>query len=54
LRRTRLRIQRNNRYFEIAHAHGLGYEQYGREQAEVLVGCVISGVLPRNAARTHA
>jgi hypothetical protein len=25
---------------EIAHAHGLGYEQYGREQAEVLVDCV--------------
>ena len=26
---------------EIAHAHGLGYKQYGREQAEVLVDCVI-------------
>ena len=25
---------------ELAHAHGLGYEQYGREQAEVLVDCV--------------
>jgi hypothetical protein len=25
---------------ELAHAHGVGYEQYGREQAEVLVDCV--------------
>jgi hypothetical protein len=25
---------------EIAHAHGLGYAQYGRERAEVLVDCV--------------
>ena len=25
---------------ELAHALGLGYEQYGREQAEVLVDCV--------------
>ena len=25
---------------EIAHALGIGYEQYGREQAEVLVDCV--------------
>lgn len=30
---------------EIAHAHGLGYEQYGREQAEVLVDCVTYCVL---------
>jgi hypothetical protein len=25
---------------EIAHAHGVGYEQYGHERAEVLVDCV--------------
>ena len=25
---------------ELAHALGVGYEQYGREQAEVLVDCV--------------
>jgi hypothetical protein len=25
---------------ELAHAHGVGYQQYGREQAEVLVDCV--------------
>jgi N-terminal domain of anti-restriction factor ArdC len=25
---------------EAAHAHGLGYQQYGREHAEVLVDCV--------------
>ena len=25
---------------ELAHAHGLGYDRYGREQAEVLVDCV--------------
>src|SRR4051794_20887359 len=30
---------------ELAHAHGLGYEQYGREQAEVLVDCVTYCVL---------
>jgi antirestriction factor ArdC-like protein len=30
---------------EIAHAHGVGYEQYGREQAEVLVDCVTYCVL---------
>jgi hypothetical protein len=30
---------------EIAHAHGLGYEQYGREQAEVIVDCVTYCVL---------
>ena len=30
---------------ELAHAHGLGYEQYGREQAEVLVDCVTYFVL---------
>jgi hypothetical protein len=30
---------------EIAHAHGLGYEQYGRERAEVLVDCVTHCVL---------
>jgi hypothetical protein len=30
---------------EIAHAHGLGYEKYGREQAEVLVDCVTYCVL---------
>ena len=30
---------------EIAHAHGLGYEQYGRQQAEVLVDCVTYCVL---------
>ncbi len=29
----------------MAHAHGLGYEQYGREQAEVLVDCVTYCVL---------
>jgi hypothetical protein len=30
---------------ELAHAHSLGYEQYGREQAEVLVECVTYCVL---------
>jgi len=30
---------------ELAHAHGLGYEQHGREQAEVLVDCVTYCVL---------
>ena len=30
---------------ELAHAHGVGYEQYGREQAEVLVDCVTYCVL---------
>jgi N-terminal domain of anti-restriction factor ArdC len=30
---------------EIAHAHGVGYEHYGREQAEVLVDCVTYCVL---------
>jgi hypothetical protein len=30
---------------ELAHAHGLGYEHYGREQAEVLVDCVTYCVL---------
>ena len=30
---------------ELAHALGLGYEQYGREQAEVLVDCVTYCVL---------
>jgi hypothetical protein len=30
---------------ELAHAHGLGYAQYGREQAEVLVDCVTYCVL---------
>jgi hypothetical protein len=30
---------------ELAHAHGLGYEHYGREQAEVLVDCVTVCVL---------
>ncbi len=30
---------------ELAHAHGIGYEQYGREQAEVLVECVTYCVL---------
>jgi N-terminal domain of anti-restriction factor ArdC len=30
---------------ELAHAHGLGYEQYGRERAEVLVDCVTYCVL---------
>jgi len=30
---------------EIAHAHGLGYADYGREQAEVLVDCVTYCVL---------
>ena len=30
---------------ELAHAHGIGYEQYGREQAEVLVDCVTYCVL---------
>jgi hypothetical protein len=30
---------------EIAHAHGLGYTDYGREQAEVLVDCVTYCVL---------
>jgi hypothetical protein len=46
LRRTAPCIQRNSRYLhEIAHAHGLGYEHYGREQAEVLVDCVTYCVL---------
>jgi hypothetical protein len=27
------------RFHEIAHALGIGYEQYGREHAEVLVDC---------------
>jgi hypothetical protein len=31
--------------YEIAHAHGVGYEQYGRKQAEVLVDCVTYCVL---------
>jgi len=26
--------------YEIAHAHGLGYTDYGRERCEVLVDCV--------------
>ncbi|MCW3066445.1 MAG: hypothetical protein JWN32_3617, partial [Solirubrobacterales bacterium] len=30
---------------EVAHALGIGYEQYGREQAEVLVDCVTYCVL---------
>lgn len=30
---------------EIAHAHGLGYADYGRDQAEVLVDCVTYCVL---------
>ena len=30
---------------EVAHAHGVGYEQYGRKQAEVLVDCVTYCVL---------
>ena len=30
---------------ELAHAHGVGYEQYGRQQAEVLVDCVTYCVL---------
>jgi hypothetical protein len=30
---------------ELAHAHGLGYEQYGRERCEVLVDCVSYCVL---------
>ena len=30
---------------ELAHAHGVGYEQYSREQAEVLVDCVTYCVL---------
>jgi N-terminal domain of anti-restriction factor ArdC len=30
---------------EIAHAHGLGYTDYGRKQAEVLVNCVTYCVL---------
>jgi hypothetical protein len=30
---------------ELAHAHGLGYEQYTRAQAEVLVDCVTYCVL---------
>jgi hypothetical protein len=30
---------------ELSHAHGLGYEQYGPEQAEVLVDCVTHIVL---------
>jgi hypothetical protein len=30
---------------EIAHAHGLGYAQYGRDKAEVLVDCVTYCVL---------
>jgi hypothetical protein len=30
---------------ELAHAHGVGYEQYGREKAEVLVDCVTVCVL---------
>jgi len=30
---------------ELAHAHGVGYEEYGREQAEVLVDCVTVCVL---------
>jgi hypothetical protein len=30
---------------EIAHAHGLGYQQYGRERCEVLVDCVTYCVL---------
>jgi hypothetical protein len=30
---------------EVAHAHGVGYEDYGREQAEVLVDCVTYCVL---------
>jgi len=30
---------------ELAHAYGLGYEQYPREQAEVLVDCVTYCVL---------
>lgn len=30
---------------ELSHAHGLGYQQHGREQAEVLVDCVTACVL---------
>jgi hypothetical protein len=30
---------------ELAHAHGLGYEQCGRERCEVLVDCVSYCVL---------
>ena len=30
---------------EIAHAHGLGYTDYGRERCEVLVDCVTYCVL---------
>jgi hypothetical protein len=30
---------------ELAHAHGVGYEQYTRAQAEVLVDCVTFCVL---------
>jgi hypothetical protein len=30
---------------ELAHAHGLGYKQYGRDRAEVLVDCVTYCVL---------
>lgn len=30
---------------ELAHAHGVGYEQYRRDQAEVLVDCVTYCVL---------
>jgi hypothetical protein len=30
---------------ELAHAHGVGYQQYGRKQAEVLVDCVTYCVL---------
>jgi hypothetical protein len=30
---------------EIAHAHGLGYPDYGHERCEVLVDCVTNCVL---------
>jgi hypothetical protein len=35
----------NRQVHELAHAHGLGYQQYGRERCEVLVDCVTYCVL---------
>jgi hypothetical protein len=35
---------------EVSHALGIGYEQYGREQAEVLVDCVTYVSAPRSAS----
>ncbi|PZS06676.1 MAG: hypothetical protein DLM64_16140 [Solirubrobacterales bacterium] len=38
---------------ELAHALGVGYEQYGRARAEVLVDTVISVRVKGNGARTR-